>query len=387
MRFWEKNYLYTLALFTLLLFICIFIIAASSFTSAFKSERDAAFREEFLITQSIQKDITDIESRKIVNSLAIPSRIASYAAYYQKKGIFLSVSYDGALVYGNIPFAAEKQSYSSELRYCETLSRDESTYLCIHDTLKNKYTVVYLKDISASYASLKGQTGFLLVTGSVVSVLFALGLYFTLKKVYKPINNLAHELRTPLTAIRGYAEYLQGAVATEKDRYSAAGYIINESKRLNEVCEKLLIMANMREGEIRFEKVNVRELFQNAKMTFKNVECKIKKLYIKGDKTLLQSMINNLVSNALKASPPEAAVQLSSYDNIIEITDSGKGIEPRDLLRISKPNFRRHISFRGGGSGLGLPLCHQIARLHNAKLEFQSAPGKGTTARVTFTSL
>jgi two-component system OmpR family sensor kinase len=273
-------------------------------------------------------------------------------------------------------------------RSCRTIISGGAKYLCVNDTLAGpdgEYSLIYIKNISALYRSLRGQTAFLFSVGAAITVVFAFGLYFTLKSVYRPVGNLAHELRTPLTSIRGYAEYLQAAAATEEERYSASQYIIDESKRLSDVCDKLLILANLREGDIPFEKVDIKALFENAKMTFGHVEYEAETQYIRGNRTLLQSMINNLVSNALKACAPGDTVTLRCRGNMIEVTDHGCGISGELLSKVSKPGYSPGISVKNNSSGLGIPLCHNIARLHNAQLTFTSAVNEGTTATITFT--
>jgi hypothetical protein len=383
MRLWEKNFLITLALFALLLFACIFFITTASFSSALSSERDTALREEYILSLSLQQNIP-AESA----DLQIPSVVSDYASYYRRKNIFLSLEKGGSLLYSNLPVYPENLKNGDDIRTCQIFTAGGIKYFLIQDTLgtgEDIYGLVYLKDITVIYESASRQTYILFLMGSAVFCVFAAALWFTLKRIYRPAGDLAHELRTPLTAIRGYAEYLQAAAASEEERYSASQYIIDESRRLSDICEKLLVMATLSKGDIPFTDVDIKSLFENAKMTYKNVEYDVKTQFIKGNKALLQSMINNLVSNALRASRTGAAVRLHSYDYIIEVSDSGKGMSVKTLSHIAKTG-RSGRNVERNGNGLGIPLCYQIARLHDAKLNFESVPGKGTTVRITFTS-
>ncbi len=385
MRFWEKSFLYTLALFALLLFACIFFITTSSFSSALSSERDTVLREEYILSLSIQRNIT-LES---ATRHLIPSVVSDFVSFYKRKDIFLSLDKSGSLLYSNLPVYPESPKIGDDIRICQTLTANGEKYFLIQDTLgagEDIYGFVYLKDITALYDSASQQTYILFLMGAAVFCVFAVALYFTLKRIYRPVGDLAHELRTPLTAIRGYAEYLQSAAASEEDRYSATEYIINESKRLSDICEKLLVMATLSEGSIPFEDVSVITLFKNARMTYKNVKYNGTEQFIKGSKALLQSLINNLVSNAIKASEPGAAVWLRSYDNVIEVVDTGRGMSGQAISRITKTVRRIDTDGNREGNGLGLPLCFQIAKLHGAQLAFESAPGKGTTVRIIFTA-
>ncbi len=384
MRFWEKNFLYTLALFTALFYICIFVVITTSFYAALSSERDAALREEGFIAESFQNDIVKTVSAESGSANTVASRFSPYSSYYQKKDVYLALYRSDVLTQGSAP--SGRALNPSGGRLCDILEHNDSKYIRVTDEITQEYALVYTKDITAAYASLNSRSALLISVSAAVTLMFAFALFFTLKKIYRPVGNLAHELRTPLTIIRGYAEYIEAAAATEEERFSATRYIIDESKRLSEICEKLLIMANLREGDIAFDKVDVKGLFENARMTYKNVVYDIETEFIKGNRALLQSMINNLVSNAQRASSPGDNVRLSSYGNIIEVADSGKGMSFDMLARISKPGAADKAGKSPDGSGLGIALCHQIARLHGAQLKFESSPGEGTSVQIIFTS-
>jgi signal transduction histidine kinase len=378
MRVWEKNFLVTLSLFVALFFVSVFVVVTTSFSSALSSEREATLREEALLARALQKDIDDIEARENPSPRAVPSLVASYAPAYQRRGIYLQLEQSGAVLFGNLPVDIGA-AVEDAARVCVSLEAEGAHYLCVYDALGGAaadYPFTYLKDIDSLYASQNRQAMILIATAVAVSAAFASLLYIALRRLYRPIDNLAHELRTPLTSIRGYAEYLQNAAAGEEERYSAAQYIIGESRRLSEIWDKLLILANVREGEIAFERVDIPALFGRVKMAFPGVEYEAAERYVRGDAALLQSLVMNLVSNA---------VRLSFCGNVLEVRDTGCGMSADMLSRLNKPNYRKDISGKTGGNGLGVPLCHQIARAHRAQLSFTSVPGEGTTARVTFT--
>ncbi len=380
MRVWEKNFLVTLALFCVFFFGSVFAVAAASFSSALGSERETALREEYVLSLSLQQHLTDDNG----TAQSLTAKAADYGIYYKRKSITLSLMRNDSLLFSNLPVNPGVFAASADTRTCTVLSVDKEEYILIQDTLGSageQYSFTYLKNVTAFFASFEKQTRILLAVCFFASAFFALALYYTLKKIYRPVNNLAHELRTPLTSIRGYAEYLKAAAVSEEDRYTAIQYVIDESTHLSEVCEKLLIMADLREGEIHRENVDVAALFENAKLTYGCVEYTVETPFVKGDKTLLQSLLGNLISNAVKAGEPGSSVYLRSFDNVIEVSDTGKGMSQNAISRILHPH--RAI---GDGSGLGIPLCLQIARLHGARLSFDSIPGEGTTARITFTA-
>lgn len=214
------------------------------------------------------------------------------------------------------------------------------------------------------------------------------------------IDNLAHELRTPLTAIRGYGEYLQGANTNEQNRIKAAGYIVSEIDRMKNLAFKLLDLALVRNNKPEFREINPLELFKQAKAA---AETKLKEKSVKlriesaldsltGDAVLLQSLLANLVDNAIKASSDGSEINLSAYFDrapVFEVRDSGCGMEEEHISLICEPFYRvdKARSRSSGGIGLGLSLCREIANLHGAELRISSHPGKGTAVKVVFTTL
>ena len=107
-----------------------------------------------------------------------------------------------------------------------------------------------------------------------------------------------------------------------------------------------------------------------------------------GDATLLSMLFYNLADNAVKACNEGGTVKLTCADNKAVISDNGKGMTEEQLLHITEPFYRtdRSRSRAEGGAGLGLALCKQIARSHNADISFSSRMGEGTEITVTFTT-
>ncbi len=214
------------------------------------------------------------------------------------------------------------------------------------------------------------------------------------------VDNFAHELRTPLTAIYGYAEYMQKAVLSEDDRLSALNYIMSESRRLQTVAFQLLELANLQNNQINCEELKVSSLFEtvrqtlNGKLAGKDVQIEFSSVIetIRGDTCLMESMLINLIDNAIKACGTGGHIIVSAAKEAerkaISVRDNGKGMTPEVLSQITEPFYRGEKSRNrsDGGAGLGLALCKQIASSHDAELSFSSRPGEGTTAKITFTT-
>ncbi|EHQ91147.1 sensor histidine kinase [Desulfosporosinus youngiae] len=213
------------------------------------------------------------------------------------------------------------------------------------------------------------------------------------------VDNLAHELRTPLTAIRGYAEYLQNANTSEQNRIKAAGYIMSETDRMKNLAFKLLDLALVKNSKLDLQRMNPRELFDQVqsgmqtKLRSKGIKLEISSSLeeLTGDSILLQSMLVNLVDNALKASARDSIIELRAYCErfpILEVRDYGWGMDEEQTALVCEPFYRVDParSRSAGGIGLGLSLCREIAHLHGAELRINSSSGIGTTVQVIFTT-
>ncbi|RUS48881.1 HAMP domain-containing sensor histidine kinase [Cohnella sp. AR92] len=214
------------------------------------------------------------------------------------------------------------------------------------------------------------------------------------------IDNFAHELRTPLTSIYGYAEYIQKVELTDEDKLAATDYIMSESRRLQNLAYQLLELATLGRSDIRREPVEIKELFRKTEETLKLKleDCKVRLTWkcrldaVDGDRDLLESLVVNLADNAVKACPPGGLVLLEAYMEserpVILVTDDGKGMTDEQLGRVTEAFYRvdQARSRAGGGAGLGLALCEQIAASHGAKLSFSSQIGRGTISKITFTT-
>ena len=112
--------------------------------------------------------------------------------------------------------------------------------------------------------------------------------------------------------------------------------------------------------------------------------------YFRGNKELVLSLLTNLVENACKAS--EYGQQIQMQGNMMEdgycirIQDEGKGIPESELENVIKPFYMvdKSRSRKEGGAGLGMTICAQIVRVHQASWKIQSVENQGTTITIQF---
>ena len=210
------------------------------------------------------------------------------------------------------------------------------------------------------------------------------------------IASFAHELKTPLTAIIGYADMLRSREMTPKNRFTAAGYIFSEGKRLESLSLKLMeLIVYGKQGveRRRFDAPYfIREVAAVAVPSLANDGMTLDMRWEPGEvwiePDLFKTLMINLIDNARKASRRGQTVELFGKNEqegyAFYVRDHGRGMKREDLTRITEPFYMidKSRSRAQNGAGLGLALCQRIAELHGTELEFDSEPGKGTTVRV-----
>ncbi len=219
------------------------------------------------------------------------------------------------------------------------------------------------------------------------------------------VANVSHELRTPLSIFQGYLEMLLDTPDLAEERRTETLHILQRhSARLNALVEDLLTLARLeqRQGAFEPEPVDPAALLAAAELdwrhqyTEKEVHLRVEETdglpLIRGELLRLEQVMNNLLENALKYTPAQGCVTLStrllpattSQGGMVEISvaDTGSGIPQSDLPHIFERFYRadkarsRHL----GGTGLGLAIVKHIIMLHGGSVHAESCPG-GTTVR------
>jgi len=211
------------------------------------------------------------------------------------------------------------------------------------------------------------------------------------------ISTVSYELRTPLNAIIGFAELLSKMYFGDLNKRQAdyVGDILAASERLLAIINDILDLASIDAGRMTLElsAVDPVELMADAaqimgdlarerELKLEVADARVGRL--RGDERRLKQALCNLVSNALKFTPPGGSVRLSARAEgryvALEVADDGVGIPLADQDRVFK-EFERGTApdARRMGAGLGLSLVKRIVELHGGTIALKSAPGEGTT--------
>lgn len=207
----------------------------------------------------------------------------------------------------------------------------------------------------------------------------------------------AHELKTPMTSIIGFADLLRQGDLDENTRLMAANYVYSEGKRLEKLAFKLLELIVVKKDDLTMKRVWLpRYLEEVEKALAPTLKSKGIRLICRSEQgravlepDLVKSLLYNLIDNASKAMDGEGIIAVKA--SIIPggcqfmVADNGRGMEEKDLARITEAFYRvdKSRSRQQGGAGLGLALCKQIVELHNGTLHYDSKLGSGTQVTVT----
>ncbi|MFE7121703.1 sensor histidine kinase, partial [Streptomyces sp. NPDC057654] len=208
------------------------------------------------------------------------------------------------------------------------------------------------------------------------------------------VGDVAHELRTPLSNIRGWLEAAQDGVAAPDGEFIAS--LHEEAVLLQHVIDDLQDLAAADAGELRVhpEPVGAADLLgqvaaahrARAEAAGVTVTTDVPPGHrLTADPVRLRQAVGNLVSNAVRHTPPGGAVRVTcrpgpAGDSVIEVADSGTGIPAEDLPHVFDRFWRaeKSRSRRTGGSGLGLAIVRKLAEAHGGTVDVRSAVGQGT---------
>ncbi|MEO3945997.1 HAMP domain-containing sensor histidine kinase [Gorillibacterium sp. CAU 1737] len=200
MRFWQKAFLLTLALFLAAFDTGIFLTVQTTFRRNMDGERERSLNEHHFITASMARDLYAIEQRASENAdRALESLFSGYAAYYREKGVYLELRKEGSPLYTDIPASSEElgvpklQAKAGE-RTTVILAEDAGKLLFVHGTLAEPfgaYSLVYAHDISELLADQKRLNGLLIAITILISILLAGSLYLLLMRLLRPVRDLS----------------------------------------------------------------------------------------------------------------------------------------------------------------------------------------------------
>lgn len=213
--------------------------------------------------------------------------------------------------------------------------------------------------------------------------------------------NISHEFRTPLTLIKGPVEeiLLQNETPLSELETEKLRLVLHQTTKLKSLIDQLLELNRIRIGgqlpagvpvDVGAMATRIADMFLSALKNKHNISievvCKIEKAFVRFDPPKLESVLNNLVSNAIKSLGEQGAVQLIVQEsqhplNVdIVVLDDGCGIPGEDLPHIFNRFFSTasHSSVFRESTGIGLEIAREMVLAYGGKIEVKSEPGKGS---------
>ncbi len=217
------------------------------------------------------------------------------------------------------------------------------------------------------------------------------------------VANVSHELRTPLTVLGGFLETLSDMREPDPELLRRSLQLMSDqATRMQRLVEDLLTLSKLESAQnpLREDFVDLPEMaralvrdaqaLSNGRHRFiLRVESEVG---LNGNAEELRSALFNLISNAVRYTPESGEIEVSwskqDSETAFAVRDTGIGIEPHHIPRLTERFYRvdRSRSRASGGTGLGLAIVKHVLSRHQARLEIDSEPGRGSTFTAVFPS-
>ncbi|WP_020654311.1 phosphate regulon sensor histidine kinase PhoR [Massilia niastensis] len=209
------------------------------------------------------------------------------------------------------------------------------------------------------------------------------------------IANASHELRTPLTVIVGFLEIAMSDPGLDvSTRTSHLRLMTEQAQRMQRLIQDMLTLSRLESDEfpLKRERVDVKAMVESVAAEARalsggrhDIQVEVDGPDVMGSMEELRSAFANLASNAVRYSPEGGTIRLSwtrgANDLRFQVTDSGIGIEPTHIPRLTERFYRvdKSRSRETQGTGLGLAIVKHVLLRHGGRLSISSTPGKGST--------
>jgi signal transduction histidine kinase len=206
--------------------------------------------------------------------------------------------------------------------------------------------------------------------------------------------SVSHDLRGPLRHVAAYTALLKRSIQANdtEAQTNYLNYIIDSAKKMEQQIDGLLQLSRISSNTLNLESFNIEPQFQAALSVYKNyysvsdIQATIQAdTEVYADKNLMSTVIENLISNAIKYSKPKGSVNidinytLADKEIIFSIADQGIGFDMGQYDKLFGIFQRMNQDNEVEGLGIGLSHVKQIIDKHNGKIWAESVPGQGTT--------
>lgn len=356
LKLWEKSFLLTFCVFFILINIAFGIWSVYQFKSALTREMEFCRAEAQQLTARIsavnEKAPSELEMERLLH-------------FYSGRQTYLKIIFDGEQWMNSFPDDVILAEHNGTVRvgndtfyYYDSLldagTRDQNAELCYAKNLAGFH--------GKQYKILAGTAAAMLLISAIVGAL----LYQAMKRIYRPVSNISHELKTPLTSVMGYAQYLsQTPRLSEADRKFAQQQILQEAYYMKDIVDRVLTLDSIKNTGIHREVISMEPLLEELCQLDDGISIESSLDTLECDPVLMKSMLLNLVNNGLRESK---SVQITASAEGITISNEAPALTARDVRHLNQGELLSREKIKN--SGYGIPLCHEIARLHGWKLQY-----------------
>lgn len=202
------------------------------------------------------------------------------------------------------------------------------------------------------------------------------------KEIKASLFKITHEVKNPLAVCKGYLQMMNYNNIEKVKQYNK---IIK--KEINRTLDIMNNFSEYTKIKVELKKINIKTLIEDTKISIItllndnkiNLELNnIKDIIINGDYERLKQVLINIIKNSTEAIKEDGKIQITLKENKktidIIVEDNGEGIKEDDLKHI----YEMFYTTKKDGSGIGIPLCNEIIKLHNGKLNYYSKENIGT---------
>lgn len=206
------------------------------------------------------------------------------------------------------------------------------------------------------------------------------------------ISNVSHEIKTPLSVIQTYAKALQNEKLSKVKKEEYLNGLIIQTQKLSDLISNILKLNKLENQQIipEIETFDLAELIRVSALSFENLiekknlelDCDIDEVEIKSAPSLIEIVLNNLISNAIKFTDNGGKISISLKNEtdhaIIKVQDTGCGISKEIGTRIFDKFYQGDTSHASEGNGLGLALVKRVIDILGGTMSVESTVGVGS---------
>lgn len=211
------------------------------------------------------------------------------------------------------------------------------------------------------------------------------------------ISNVSHEIKTPLAILSNYATLLQEKDLVQEKREEYTRALLSATKRLSDLITNILKL-NKLENQVLEEKkeeLHLGDFLGEIVLGYEewigekeiDLECDIDDVVYRADRTYMEIVSNNLISNAIKFTPAGGRINISLKEEprgvVFRVSDTGCGMSPETGARIFDKFYQGDTSHREQGNGLGLALVKKVIDIIGGEIAVESEEGKGSVFTIT----